>query len=689
MQHFVTHRGGGQPYSLTKSYPHFQNKPRRLKIAFSCALAFVLSMFCFPNLSPLFGDSSSQSTITAAGYSENYDYVSIVNPSNGAIDPLGVNTFLKKLTGDSSINIFNYEDFFVSWTPTSTTGTGHGTTLNSAEICGNNNGKDILLDDGFMLWTPVFALNAQYFGFEVTLMQAYCGQYSPMVDPVHLSGLEFYDGYAPFYDVSYNTAPMDASSAEYPADMYGTSFMRSVVLGNGNNNSMPMTPDYLLGDGSDTLGYDYSGTSIYAEYLDYMFLLGGDMPLFDFPTNSPLQANPKMAGEGGWNVTFNDMLNGTSPNSNCVNYTQKDGYNNWAYDFLFLPGVYDMFTWNITENQAYYGASYYLRSTYGKGEAAYIQDRQTNSFNGLSTTPVYPYIPMGVRPVANLNLFGLCSAAIENITFDTSIGITKKSSTEYHILNFEGLKNFVKYIEAGYSFSGATIYLDNNINCKGEYISPIPSFNGTFDGQGHYILNFNSSHFIEKMTNGVVRNLYFLGWNNSRSEMTSLIGSATGSTRTTIENVYIDFNWTSVSYGSAGVVGVVSKASDSEYILVIQNVGLTGRFTVSSGTPAAFVGNNSGTNVVGVRIENSFYNGSKTTTGGLIPYGANGYAYLGGVYICQGTVKIYWTGFTASDWICSSTVNGGLPVLKQFVRITGPTASSVDSYLSGKSFTSA
>ncbi len=66
---FVTkyHRGGGQPYCLTKNYPHFQKQPGLLKIFFSSALAFVLSMFCFPNISNLFSTASAPSTISDVG----------------------------------------------------------------------------------------------------------------------------------------------------------------------------------------------------------------------------------------------------------------------------------------------------------------------------------------------------------------------------------------------------------------------------------------------------------------------------------------------------------------------------------------------------------------------------------------------------------------------------------------------
>ena len=62
-----------------------------------------------------------------------------------------------------------------------------------------------------------------------------------------------------------------------------------------------------------------------------------------------------------------------------------------------------------------------------------------------------------------------------------------------HITNASEFIDFSRNVDAGITYEGTTVFLDNDISFLGESFSPIGTranpFMGTFDGQGHTLSN--------------------------------------------------------------------------------------------------------------------------------------------------------------------------------------------------------
>lgn len=141
--------------------------------------------------------------------------------------------------------------------------------------------------------------------------------------------------------------------------------------------------------------------------------------------------------------------------------------------------------------------------------------------------------------------------------------------------------------------------LGNYINLEGKTWTPIGdtlSFNGTFDGDGHAILNMvvntTSSHagLFASLSNATVRNVYLI--NGSVSGSSDYSGALVGhSSNSRIEKVYSNISVSNSSSGSI-VGGIIGQATNTN-VSVVANHGAVSAGNTSSvgGVAGSFAGN--------------------------------------------------------------------------------------------------
>ncbi len=102
---------------------------------------------------------------------------------------------------------------------------------------------------------------------------------------------------------------------------------------------------------------------------------------------------------------------------------------------------------------------------------------------------------------------------------------------------------FLAFINSSSSYSGKTVELNCNIDMKNEVIGTSNTFQGTFDGKGHSIINFRTSNglFQEIGTGGKVTNLHISG---ASFDGESSAGIVAGINSGEIENVLVTGNLT-------------------------------------------------------------------------------------------------------------------------------------------------
>ena len=169
----------------------------------------------------------------------------------------------------------------------------------------------------------------------------------------------------------------------------------------------------------------------------------------------------------------------------------------------------------------------------------------------------------------------------------------------YVICDLAGLKKLSDDTENGIDYTGKTVYLVNDIDCKasfnnqtgelssGDEFKPISNFNGTFDGNDYEIKNLyiniadeNASAALFKITNkdSIIKNLVIsdsyingnkvvgaiVGYNygkiyncvnNSQVNGGSLVGGIVGRTYNIIDNCKNYGNIKTTGYQTGGIVG--------------------------------------------------------------------------------------------------------------------------------------
>lgn len=207
---------------------------------------------------------------------------------------------------------------------------------------------------------------------------------------------------------------------------------------------------------------------------------------------------------------------------------------------------------------------------------------------------------------------------------------------DVHISTASELRDFSTAVTNGTYDSGATVYLDADIDLSGGIFTPIGTtdhpFNGTFDGQGHRITNMTIS---------------------SNQGHIGFLGCVNGA-NTVIENLIIDKSCSitstatasSSSYsGVAGLVGAVYSVNGTTCNVTVNNCGneatVTGYNNVAGVVGGVFVNDNTH-----LTITNSFNTGNiygQKVSATLCAYARNNYTFIN----CYNSGKV--TGVSGSD----------------------------------------
>ena len=204
---------------------------------------------------------------------------------------------------------------------------------------------------------------------------------------------------------------------KYPGDMYGTSLVRSYLVGSA----------YAAGPNVSALT---SGTAD-AEWQNFAQTYGAYLAV---PAQMDWQRNQGSSFEKPGNAVPNESaapLNGYDYLYETRNYEDRDGYFDWAGDKIWLPSLTELGTsaragiWNLSSNQLKDSANYLTRSG-DSGAANY-----TYSITADGSARVYANTDTlsGVRPAINLNLRAV-ALDVESLPFRPMVVAAAQGATE-------------------------------------------------------------------------------------------------------------------------------------------------------------------------------------------------------------------------------------------------------------------
>ncbi len=257
--------------------------------------------------------------------------------------------------------------------------------------------------------------------------------------------------YAPFDDDHKAKWNPESNSAfeKYPANMYGTSYMRSQVLNNGGDYWKSSTELQGGGQSEDNLYAKFTMSDIEGSVADY--LVAPRYIDWQYSQSAMTSANYKRSD--GTLVDLNNDAWGTDNPNNFysdstkgrVYYRGKDGYTAWKDDLLWLPSVAETGRSSIStisgtdgkdgiwgtsddqrKNACYYGA--WLRSAYwDNGAMASVLYGDNGFASGLSVA----YSSYGlVLPALHLNLTAVEASFSVNVTNSVGDHLTFQGDTE-------------------------------------------------------------------------------------------------------------------------------------------------------------------------------------------------------------------------------------------------------------------
>ncbi len=261
----------------------------------------------------------------------------------------------------------------------------------------NHGGTEIVVSLGGLLWTPTYLSQDENGNAILTLWLENSSQLSGKV--YNKSGNQFDKEATAQWNI-YNTY----SYTTYPSNMYGTSYMRCVVLNNGGNYATNATTLYT--------GYSKISNSVFSPFT---YGQSGE-DITDYivtPQNVSWQKNGEFASQCGeaYNLS-NENWGYVSDSGFFINYYSTTGYDNWKSDYLWLPsyseiGYYSTSfkknygIWEISLEQKYKNdvKRTWLRSAYNNNYKAYGIDDSANDTFANYVTDAY-----SVRPALHLNL---------------------------------------------------------------------------------------------------------------------------------------------------------------------------------------------------------------------------------------------------------------------------------------------
>ncbi len=168
-------------------------------------------------------------------------------------------------------------------------------------------------------------------------------------------------------------------NSTYPADMYGTSYIRVETLNNPNNRTYATDSETLTNGTPQSSDHIFSLYTVASKGLTNYLVTPNKMPWIN------AVQDPSLIGEES--LHSNDSLSTASGSYGVygsleLDYTSIAGYTNWGTDYLFLPSIVEMGLDDT--NDGLWETNNAERSTYD-GCSEYISDNVTEN------TEVYPY----------------------------------------------------------------------------------------------------------------------------------------------------------------------------------------------------------------------------------------------------------------------------------------------------------
>ena len=398
----------------------------------------------------------------------------IYDDSAGAFDADNVNTLLRYITGDANITYETAMDTLNEMT--STSNDNHATTsadIRSKSVTVNgvtkSSSQDVIVRFGGLDWQVVYLSKTTPESGEDIILTLWLSssKQDAWADRSADEGLYygFIDG-SLYSDWSANWESVMTSS--YPSNMYGTSYIRAVTLNNGGQ--------YATSYSALSSAYAQNENSVFARFT--MEEVEGSLTQYiTTPGKVSWQVYQSAADIMPYSTDYyfsNDSIEDPADKSlegkwsnSSYNYKDKNGYKDWANDYLWLPSIGEVGLnstyiglWEASRKQCQNYSSYeddngkvgtdnsdtpfsfndsWLRS--GRLDTAHSIYSLTPSGNENSNYIVY--VSSAVRPALHLNLNAVLEDIVANLPY---VKVDEIYDDEAGKMSEENVNVLLKYI---------------------------------------------------------------------------------------------------------------------------------------------------------------------------------------------------------------------------------------------------
>ena len=204
-----------------------------------------------------------------------------------------------------------------------------------------------------------------------------------------------------------------SSVGSYPANMYGTSYMRAVTLNNGGQ--------YATSNSALSSSASQSSSNKYAKFTMSTYGLTSHLVQ---PKYIGYQTTSQGSSYNGTGYRLNNEAIGIGGGYSGYNYSDKTNYNKWGDDYVWLPsrselGYEDAHPgiWNLSVNERAISGTYsWSRSSSSSSSyGAYDVDPSGSSSNSRFVNDSF-----AVRPALHLNLKSAVSYATLQVSVSSS-----------------------------------------------------------------------------------------------------------------------------------------------------------------------------------------------------------------------------------------------------------------------------
>ncbi len=370
----------------------------------SFILVFISAFFCVGTRGG-FDYNRKAFAFYGNNHSEDSTYAVFVGElwSGESFDKANVNKLLKLVTGSAATSVDSDELL-----RTQATNKRTAYQMQTTSVSDKNTNQHIIVRLGGLDWTVAYLSNTKSGNPILTLWLA---------NSTQLSGKKY--GTSTFDaggQAIWNSgfSPVNSFSVTYPDNMYGTSYMRSVVLNNGGIYSTAT-------GGSSTAEFEQREDSVFASFTIQSADKDGSV-IADYiitPSEVSWQENGEMGkyihSYNKSNENWSKTLSNDGFYSADTNYAQKDRSDIWKDDLLWLPSTSEL--GYTGDNQGMWGTGLYQRrSSYWTWyRDAYYSNATTgyaycdNSRTWATVNNIY-----AVRPAFHLDLNKVLDNVINN-----------------------------------------------------------------------------------------------------------------------------------------------------------------------------------------------------------------------------------------------------------------------------------